>query len=98
MVATGGREAENTVEKEENKSPRSWKISISKRENVREVEHFDSFRLDNILLVLKVITGNECKLRGSCMQIHVNLYENQHIPSVSWQVTQCLCALVTVYD
>lgn len=24
------------------------------------------------------------------MQIHVNLYENQHIPSVSWQVILCL--------
>lgn len=32
------------------------------------------------------------------MQIHVNLYENQHLQSVYWQVTRCLSALVTVYD
>lgn len=38
MVAKGGREVENAVEKEENKSTSSWKMSISKRENVREVE------------------------------------------------------------
>lgn len=98
MVAKGGREVKNAVEKEQNKSTSSWKMSISKRENIRKVGNFDSLRLDNILLVLKCITGNECKLRGRYMQIYVNLYENEHIPSVSWQVTQCLCALVTVYD
>lgn len=38
VAGEGVEEVENTVGKEENKSSRCWKMSISKRENIREVE------------------------------------------------------------
>lgn len=51
VAGKGVGEVENTVGREENKSSHCWKTSISKTENVREVENFDSFRRDNILFL-----------------------------------------------